>query len=340
MDLFAYDNLQDGFYALTSDFNGFQELSKRKDATKEILKFYKSINPSASEYESDIGLLSFKLMAFEILLSQDQILKQFTESEKNEILSLCIQKYSVMKQNPDVYGLYSSVSQSLLIYRIERELKTLPSMKSKNDDSEIDSFILKGNIPSNKELIFESYDIAENHLSSIGYPLELSKPESDLESISSSITSSITALIGYVITPKGSKVKVWYSYSEPLTIEQINSSTFRIALNYPKTKILAYASGKYNCHSYAWLSQSTSNAFWMDDPSQYWKDGSYSEVYYCASNLIWTYVGSSGLIHSAKAISNTGFPLCSKWGSGPVVAHDYYDCPYSSSSSFKTYRSN
>lgn len=35
---------------------------------------------------------------------------------------------------------------------------------------------------------------------------------------------------------------------------------------------------KYNCHSYAWYSTSTSNSFWIDNPAKYMTDGSYSKI--------------------------------------------------------------
>ena len=37
---------------------------------------------------------------------------------------------------------------------------------------------------------------------------------------------------------------------------------------------IAPSSSKYNCHSYAWYMQSTSNPYWMNDPSSYYTDWS------------------------------------------------------------------
>ncbi|NCE63148.1 hypothetical protein D1159_00785 [Pseudoflavonifractor sp. 524-17] len=40
---------------------------------------------------------------------------------------------------------------------------------------------------------------------------------------------------------------------------------------------LSRATPSYNCHSYAWYSQSISNNYWINDPKPYMNDGSYSK---------------------------------------------------------------
>ncbi|MDE5546800.1 MAG: hypothetical protein K2I88_04995 [Anaeroplasmataceae bacterium] len=80
----------------------------------------------------------------------------------------------------------------------------------------------------------------------------------------------------YVITPNGSSVEVCiYKEFSAFEIYQCNSTCDS---QFPNAIRLRSASNKYNCHSYAWYSSSTSNTYWMDDPSLYYKDGSYTEV--------------------------------------------------------------
>jgi hypothetical protein len=45
----AFNNLKEGFDQVSTEFNGFQELFKRKDAGTELLKIYQTINPKLIE---------------------------------------------------------------------------------------------------------------------------------------------------------------------------------------------------------------------------------------------------------------------------------------------------
>lgn len=59
----------------------------------------------------------------------------------------------------------------------------------------------------------------------------------------------------------------------------------------------------YNCHSYAWYKQSPYNRYWMQDPTPYTKDGSYSRV--VSGNLISKW-GSTGVFrHRATQVPSS-----------------------------------
>ncbi len=107
----------------------------------------------------------------------------------------------------------------------------------------------------------------------------------------------------------------------------------------------------YNCHSYAWYDQSTSNPYWIDDPTPYMYNSVYTRVYsgglgmpshtanirsvdiifygdYTDSNTSLTW-------HSAILLSNTntGEPIAnqmciSKWGEFGVFEHKMSNVPY------------
>lgn len=105
---------------------------------------------------------------------------------------------------------------------------------------------------------------------------------------------------------------------------------------------------KYNCHSYAWYSQSTSNYYWINDPTPYMESGVYTKKYSgtinTSANI--TSVRSGDIIfygdvdgdintwHSAIycAQTNTGAPLAahkciSKWGSLGLFEHSLSTVP-------------
>jgi len=117
--------------------------------------------------------------------------------------------------------------------------------------------------------------------------------------------------------------------------EQLSASTKvawnnYVRINFPNTTLLSVATSNYNCHSYAWYSQSpSSNLFWINDPSAYMTDGSYT---YVGTNptgnyqkVFYNYTGSE---HSGIVTNYSSKQITSKWGEGPLVSHNIYDCPY------------
>ena len=103
---------------------------------------------------------------------------------------------------------------------------------------------------------------------------------------------------------------------------------------YPGITLVASASKKYNCHSYAWYSQTTSNPYWMNDPSAYMRDGSYKAGGYKKNNKIYyATLGNehSGVVDQVK-VGMAGCYVTSKWGQYGLIRHFYNYCPYYTSS--------
>ncbi|HCX61717.1 MAG TPA: hypothetical protein DHU59_04680 [Clostridiales bacterium] len=135
-----------------------------------------------------------------------------------------------------------------------------------------------------------------------------------------------------VYTPNGSAVSV-IIYGEQLTQAEKNELDDYTKTQYPNATFVSSSTTNYNCHSYAWYSSSTSNKYWMPNPSQYMTDGSYKKM---SSPMSSTHMYYSVGDHSAKiydAISNviSNATVISKWGSGPVMIHKASYSPYSSS---------
>lgn len=170
----------------------------------------------------------------------------------------------------------------------------------------------------------------------------------------------ITGLIPvYVSTPNGNSVKAYH-------LSEMSSNEYDQCLNvdsYFNTDIrIATPTSKYNCHSYAWHSQNISeNDYWIDDPNEYYTDGSYVEIPYnqvqIRDRII--YLDSNGRnIHSGIVRGTTGLSpngVCgysntvwvqSKWGKAGLYEHRGDQCPYTVSTyggtaaSVKFYRYN
>lgn len=143
-----------------------------------------------------------------------------------------------------------------------------------------------------------------------------------------------------ITTPNGSSVAY-----ETRTCSHSNAD-YHSALDAQTVKaygvtLISGGTCKYNCHSYAWYSQSTSNSYWINNPSVYMTDGSYSRVMsgttsssgLAAANGDRVYYASN--THSAILSSSaTGEPIAtrtvkSKWGSLGVFSHTVSNVPSS-----------
>lgn len=139
--------------------------------------------------------------------------------------------------------------------------------------------------------------------------------------------ASVSGISTYVYTPNGSAVKVTNTSNDPdftpVKKAELNDEWAKI---YPNAVRLSDPTVKYNCHSYAWYSTSTSNHYWMDDPSKYMTDGSYTKSG-AAPNYKIHYDGGN---HSGIVTNCIGSAIVvtSKWGKLGVYRHNADYCPY------------
>lgn len=144
----------------------------------------------------------------------------------------------------------------------------------------------------------------------------------------------------------GSQVVLWVM-PETHTEAEHDAADQEILDTYAVT-LLFRGSCRYNCHSYAWYSQSANNPYWIEDPTPYMNGGAYVRKYnggigtpssstsVRAGDIIFygDVNGSQGTWHSAIYISqtNSGMPLASqrcvsKWGARGVFEHSIGNVP-------------
>lgn len=148
---------------------------------------------------------------------------------------------------------------------------------------------------------------------------------------------SISATSTTVKTPNGTSVPVLIR-GEELSSSQKTSINNQYKTAYPLATYLSTSTTNYNCHSYAWYSASTSNKYWMNNPSSYMTDGSYTRVYVVIDAAAGTRMYYDNGAHSA-IVYQYGGPLnnanllkvTSKWGQGPLMRHTANYSPYASS---------
>lgn len=143
---------------------------------------------------------------------------------------------------------------------------------------------------------------------------------------------SVLASTTTVSTPKGSSVSVYSNMTwadHGLTANEVTSLSNAYIKAYPNASKIANQSPVYNCHNYAW-NTSNPQKYWMNNPSKYMSDGSYSKTATAASGYK-VYYPNGG--HSATIISNTddNIYVKSKWGVLPVFKHNVHYSPYEDS---------
>ena len=130
-----------------------------------------------------------------------------------------------------------------------------------------------------------------------------------------------------VYTPNGSMVFVyrdltWSNFNK--NYDEALQESQAMAHQY-KATLIRNPNPKYNCHSYAWYSTSSSNPYWMNNPSKYIVDGSYISSNGSISDKV-TYKNSYGYSHSGIV---TGYnEITSKWGAAGLYRHTVDNCPY------------
>lgn len=147
--------------------------------------------------------------------------------------------------------------------------------------------------------------------------------------------------IHYDYTPAGTMVPLIYNSTwadHGMTAEDGEYWQNLYMSTYYDALVITSENPAYNCHSYTFVSTSTSNKYWLQPSyaSYYINDGSYSVVSPAnVGDKVWY-----GSYHSAivRSISSGIVTVRSKWGYAGVFEHKVADCPYNSSYGVTYYR--
>ena len=109
---------------------------------------------------------------------------------------------------------------------------------------------------------------------------------------------------------------------------------------YPYAYKIRDPTSRYNCHSYAWHSQSANNTVWINQNElrKYWQDGSYVAITTVTGDInaipYAAPVGSKVFYNNGdhSAIKEGTHTFVSKWGKMGLYEHFPDDCPYTSDS--------
>ena len=146
-DMMAYSSIQQGFNQVAAQFNGLSELLNRKDAGVELLAKYRNMNPAAIEAVWSLAQKGSYIMSIgniEILLAQDFILSNFTETQLLELIQVTHEKYVVKQQLAEIYGQTGQECSVWLMGKALQQVNYLPFEEQIHQDTTIQNFLGSG----------------------------------------------------------------------------------------------------------------------------------------------------------------------------------------------------
>lgn len=324
-DILAYNSTQAGFDAVAAEFDGYVELFNRADAASILLANYQALDPAVVTAASvdDQGAYDRQLTLIETLLAQDAIQMKLTPEEQTALVAASLDKFYAKQALNEVYGHFGRERSAVVMGRaLQAGIVVAATAGASNEV--LTTFLAEAGFADDHTLNTLVAQ-AESYLGLTGQ---------NAAEINASAAEDYDA---YVTTPRGTRVPVRATTYE-LTQAQIQSIHTYVARVYPRATRLSNASRRYNCHSFAWYSASTSNIAWMNTPSDdiYMRDGSYRYLGWAPGTFVPTNVPNGARVsyptssdHSAIKANNTSF--ISKWGQYPIMQHAPNYSPYAAS---------
>ena len=107
-DFLAFDEIQLGVGCVRQDFNGLDEVLKRKNLAKTMLTKYETKMQTAEvmgTQESLVkGAYSIYFLFFKMLLAQDEVLNQMNRSQLRQLIKLSMKADEMVVRLPDLFG--------------------------------------------------------------------------------------------------------------------------------------------------------------------------------------------------------------------------------------------
>lgn len=298
-DFVLYNTSQKGIDALIAQFNGLQELMKRKDAGTELLKIYCTTYPQdfdASLPSARIGGFTMKISFLELLLGQEVILEKLTDEQRLELIDLSLRKLETKSNYPDIYGQISIDATAMAGFRMMGE----------------DDYGMLNRESGPLEKLKEIYE-----------QIVISQPRS----------TQIVTPCGTVVPGTVS------SGTSAMTFHERSFVQSYIPVSYPTATIVGSSDSAYNCHGYAWhMSRESIYGPWSEkvsiqtnQPKNYYvTDGSYKTggTTVAVSYSIDHSAIPEGTVPSGgmSAVNGSQYYI-SKWGSGYLMRHLPTDVP-------------
>ena len=145
-DVLAYNSPQQGFDAISSEFNGIMELLNRKDAGIVLLAKFKAADPTAIGKDwTDLqkGSYIFNLIDIETLLAQQAIIGNLGDAQYPDLVRECLVKINTERQS-EMYGGMSKESCLWVITRVLQYVTYEPFIQKVAADRSYQEFVARG----------------------------------------------------------------------------------------------------------------------------------------------------------------------------------------------------
>lgn len=163
-DMWAHDNIKKGFIQLRKDFAGFNELLNRKDALEELLKLYDKMDPNLISEKStllDKGRYTAEFCKIELILSQQELMKNSVLDKKNLLFKAIVKKHEEMLKYRE-FDIRSMESNIFLMGNILADLDLSVKLRMRNDDK-VNNFINTSR-GIEKNIIIEIISLSKEYL--------------------------------------------------------------------------------------------------------------------------------------------------------------------------------
>ena len=160
----GFDNLQTGYNAIKSVFNGFAELENRPDAFKELYRVYQKMDPEEITKSSKKGQFTFEFTFIELLLSQNSVLSSLSNSEKISLIKTSNSIYEKKCKHIDVFSTLGLSTTCMILGRILEQGNSDIYTSLKKDSPEVEKFIREGPFGPHKVLLDNIVVASQNYL--------------------------------------------------------------------------------------------------------------------------------------------------------------------------------
>ena len=108
LDVTAYDDIKDGFNQVFSGFNAFHELLSRQDIVESVIEmlatFSLTITKVKNEKATVQGILSFKYMLLEHIVTQKEFLKGLDNEKLKKLSDIISGNITLMMNNRNIFS--------------------------------------------------------------------------------------------------------------------------------------------------------------------------------------------------------------------------------------------
>ncbi|MBQ9215896.1 MAG: hypothetical protein IJ159_03960 [Prevotella sp.] len=109
LNFLVYSDISYGIETVISEYNGFEELFKRKDLADAVIEKLKEFPQEAAEIVNkssniDKGLFSFRYCFLEHLIVRDDFVKKLSKEQEQDLVSYINANISLMKNSNGLYG--------------------------------------------------------------------------------------------------------------------------------------------------------------------------------------------------------------------------------------------